>query len=259
MVIGPAVVSPPTKATPCASASRSSPAENSSSHAASARRQGQRQRRPARRRAHGRQVAQVDREGAMTDGARRTAVRKVPALHQGVHCRDEVRVLRKAQHGGIIADAQHDVGPRGRRAGAGEIAVDQLELAQRPFVARRPHIPPGASPWPRDPRPRSRTCGRPSHRIVWPAERLRRAPPGTAAQDAIRARGDRATGLHARRDRGPEAESRRSPPTGRPMPRCWAQSPQPARGNIPGRRARPPDPRRTRRWVSSQGRGLICS
>jgi hypothetical protein len=96
-VKGPRVVSPPTSATPLASASSriprkiAQPVRIGAGH-------GQRQRRPRRRRAHGSHVAQIDGQRAMADRARIGALGKMPARHDGIHGRDQVPCPAAAQH-----------------------------------------------------------------------------------------------------------------------------------------------------------------
>jgi hypothetical protein len=75
-VKGPRVVSPPTRVTPCARARSSKPIGKSLQPRRIGARHGQRQCCPGGRRAHGRHVAQIDGQGAVTDRARIGAKRE---------------------------------------------------------------------------------------------------------------------------------------------------------------------------------------
>ena len=79
-----------------------------------------------------RQVAQIDCKGLVAQAIRRDAGQEVPALHQHVAGDRPVQAWRRLQQGAIVADTQH----RALRL-AGEIARNQIELAQgHPFTPR---------------------------------------------------------------------------------------------------------------------------
>src|SRR5688572_5792816 len=87
-------------------------------------RQRQGERAPARPRAHGCEIAEIDGHQAVAEQMRRHAVREMHARDERVHRDGHVAVDR--EHGRIVADAEHDVGVAGRPR---EVARDDVELA----------------------------------------------------------------------------------------------------------------------------------
>ncbi len=126
---GDRVMLPPMSATPWAAASAMNPSTiGLEVGERQRRRQRERQQGRAGRRAHGRQVAQVHRQRAMADRARRRerAV-EVDALDQGVGGEHLEQVPRRLDDRGIVAEADGD--PGGRRRHARAHARDEGVLA----------------------------------------------------------------------------------------------------------------------------------
>ncbi len=83
------------------------------------RRQHQRQQQPRRTRAHGGEIAEVHCHGAAADGVRgEEACVDVHAVDEGVGGLHEQLTAWGAQHGGVVADADHHVRSAGREAAA---------------------------------------------------------------------------------------------------------------------------------------------
>ena len=109
--------------------------------------QRERQQREARRGAHRRQVAQVDRERAMTDGrGRRERAIEVHAFDERVDAQHLEAIALRLDHRRIVADA--DQHPVGRRRQPCVNARDELALGEARDAGRGEA---GASPAPASP------------------------------------------------------------------------------------------------------------
>ena len=90
--------------------------------------QGQRQQRPGGRCTHGRNVAEIDGERAMTDRSRRRSFRKMHALDQGVADSDKIEPRRRSQDRAVVTDAKRHVAA-GRARGA-KVTLDEGEFTE---------------------------------------------------------------------------------------------------------------------------------
>jgi hypothetical protein len=86
-------------------------------------RQRQGQRTPQRLRRHGRQVTEIDSKTAMTDRAGRNSGWEMRAFGNGVGRDHQIPARLEAQHGSIVADAEHHI--LAANAATGEVSADR--------------------------------------------------------------------------------------------------------------------------------------